>query len=228
MSLTPDYQRDWPAYFDAVADQPPRDTLLRALDATANDHAGRMAELFAIDLACGEGRDTREILRRSQPWRVFAVDNSDDALARLGASLPQESRARVRTACCPLEEVPARADMLPGTADLINASFALPFCHEDHFPALWAWIVRTLRPGGRFAGQLFGDRDEWAAVNPRRHFSRGQVLALLGWFDVEHFDEAEKTGSDALMATKRHHLFHIVAVKPTGGGHPAGRGLRPA
>lgn len=212
MSLTPDYQRDWPAYFDAVATLPPRDTLLRALAlfASASPSPPRAT---AIDLACGEGRDTRAILSSPLHFHVTAIDNSPEALPRLHASLHPAETSRVTTLPLALEEVPSHAGLLPSESDLINASFALPFCHEDHFPALWTWIVRTLRPGGRFAGQIFGDRDQWAAVNPRRHFTREATLALLTPFDIEHFEEVEKDGSDATGGTKHHHLFHIVAQK---------------
>ncbi len=226
MSLTPDYQRDWPAYFDAVANQPPRDTLVRALDAFEKDDAPAAKPVWrvAVDIAAGEGRDTREILRRNGAtrWKVMAVEHDFQGCDRLSKSVSHLHRDRLYLNANRMEEVAAifhkgakigSTDRLVRQVDLINASFALPFCHEDHFPALWDWILKTLKPGGRFAGQIFGDRDEWAAVNPRRHFTREQTLALLAPFDVEHLDEVEKDGSDALMRTKHHHLFHIVARK---------------
>lgn len=212
MSITPDYQRPWPAYFDAVASQPPRDTLLRALINMQRTPTDTTAPIIAIDLACGEGRDTRAMLASPLNLHVFATDSSPDAITRLRATLPAAHVARVTPLQLSLETA-ATSPLLPTAAHLINASFALPFCHEDHFPTLWKWIVQTLTPGGRFAGQIFGDRDEWAAVNPRRHFTREDTLSLLAPFEFEHFEEVEKDGSDALMKTKHHHLFHIVARK---------------
>ncbi|MFO0831835.1 MAG: class I SAM-dependent methyltransferase [Phycisphaerales bacterium] len=212
MSLSPQYQRDWPAYFDAVADQPPRDTLLRALAAFDAERALPTAPA-AIDLACGEGRDTRAILASGPSFHVHAVDNSPDALSRLRARLTAAQARRVTPVALALEHVADRPHLFPAHAHLINASFALPFCHEDHFPRLWAWITSTLLTGGRFSGQIFGDRDEWAAVNPRRHFTRVETLDLLSPFHIEHFEEVEKDGSDATGGTKHHHLFHIVARK---------------
>lgn len=97
--------------------------------------------------------------------------------------------------------------------DLVNASFALPFCSPDSFPALWAWISRILDTGGRFAGQLFGDRDEWACVRPKSHFTRSQVEQLFQGWQIEHFEEVEKEGDDATGKPKYHHVFHIVARK---------------
>ncbi|MEC4815643.1 MAG: methyltransferase domain-containing protein [Scytonema sp. PMC 1069.18] len=36
---------------------------------------------FAVDLGCGDGRDTVELLR--QGWRVLAIDGEAEAIARL-------------------------------------------------------------------------------------------------------------------------------------------------
>jgi hypothetical protein len=81
---------------------------------------------------------------------------------------------------------------------------------------LWKWIETTLagdtiRPAGLFAGQFFAQRDEWATVNPRRHVTRDQLLALLKGWHIIHLEEVEKEGSDAMGGTKHHHLFHVVA-----------------
>jgi SAM-dependent methyltransferase len=215
--VTSDYQRNWRAYFDAVADQPPRETCLRALAAFVPAPAG--AERLALDLACGEGRDTRAMLARDPSWRVVALDASGEGLSRLRASLPPGDAARVRTVEMTLEAVARDLPLALAPAgiaraprfDLVNGSFALPFCDEAAFPHLWAFVRSALATGGRFAGQFFGDRDEWARVNPRRHVSRDEALALLDGLTLEHFDEVEKEGSDALGGMKHHHLFHIVA-----------------
>lgn len=230
-TLTPDYQRDWPSYFDAVKDQPPRDTLLRALGAFEREPA---LPRLAIDLACGEGRDTREMLRRG--WTVLALDSDPEGVRRTLAQLDPAWRARCTVRRMTMEEIPGllqpppsgripaglgagSSPLSPDSAPLpilpalINASFALPFCTPESFPTLWQWITRTLAPGGRFSGQLFGDRDEWACVRPASHFTRAQALDLLAPFHIEHLDEVEKDGSDAMGGTKHHHVFHVVARK---------------
>ncbi len=209
--LLPGYQRDWPAYFDAVKDQPPRDTLLRALrELTASPLP---EQWLAIDIACGEGRDTRAILAASPAARVLAIDSSHEALARLRNSLSAQDTQRVTNADWPMEHIPTQAKVAPNSATLINASFALPFCHEDYFPTLWQWITTTLRPAGHFAGQIFGDRDDWTNDNPRRHFSRAQVESLLAPFNIAFLDEVEKDAKDAMGGVKHYHIFHIVAQK---------------
>ena len=67
------------------------------------------------------------------------------------------------------------------------------------------------RRGGRFSGQLFGERDEWADNRELTFHTRTEVEALLDGFDLERFDEVENDGQTALGEGKHWHLFHIVA-----------------
>ncbi len=225
-TLSADYQRDWEEYYSAVAGKPPRDTLVRALDLFEREdrEAGAPVWRVGVDIGCGEGRDTREMLRRAGPtrWSVMASDSTGAGLARVCEGLPNEHADRVFLASCSMEALPkshatvyhGRSKRSAGAVDLVNASFALPFCTPESFPVLWAWIRRVLKPGGRFAGQFFGDRDEWACVRPRSHFTRAQVEQLLQGLVVEHLEEIEKEGDDATGKPKYHHVFHVVARKP--------------
>jgi len=190
----------WSQYYDVMAGTPPRDTLLAVLERF--DASG-----FAIDLGCGEGRDTVELLRRG--WQVLAIDGTEEAIARLlqREDLPYPERLTTQVARFDQVQLPP--------ADLINASYSLPFCFPVDFPALWQQIETTLKPGGRFAGQLFGDRDSWAAISTHTHHTRAQVEALLQNFEVELLDEEEKDAVTALNEAKHWHLFHIIARKPT-------------
>lgn len=201
-------QRDWPSYFDRVAGKPPRETLVAALDAfdAAGTPAGhRTTPPLAIDLGCGEGRDTAELLRRG--WRVLAIDGHPDGLRRLGErDLEHPDRLEIRHA--PFEHLE-----LPRAA-LVNASFCLPFCPPDHFAALWKTIVDAIEPGGRFAGQLFGDRDDWASIPDRSHQTRAEAEMLLNAdFTIERFEEVEDEGKDALDNPKHWHRFDVVAIR---------------
>ncbi|MBL8763849.1 MAG: class I SAM-dependent methyltransferase [Phycisphaerae bacterium] len=226
-TLSSDYQRDWPAYFEAVSNKPPRETLMRALNSIeiVDPHHALPEQPLAIDLGCGEGRDTRALLGRNGAvrWTVTAIDSSPVGLSKLAASLDAASAARVWPLNLPLEHVsqslaagvPAAPNgSLRSAAVLVNASFALPFCDPKAFPALWTWIRNILAPGGRFAGQLFGDRDSWAPARPASHYTRAAAIGLMLGFDLELFDEVEKDGEDAMGGRKHHHVFHIVARKP--------------
>lgn len=195
--------RDWPTYFDRVAGGEPRETLLEALNAFERD-APPDALRHAIDLGCGEGRDTAELLRRG--WSVLAIDAHPDAFRRLVSRPDLVNTDRLTMQMRAFESLHA----LP-QADLINASFALPFCPPHSFQILWSAIRGSIAPGGWFSGQFFGDRDSWATIRDRSHFTRSQARNLLKGLDVVRFDEDEKDGSDASGNQKHWHVFHVVA-----------------
>ena len=193
---------DWPGYFRAVLGKEPRETLARALDLfTDEEFAGGLA----VDIAAGEGRDTLELLKRG--WKVVATDSHADAFSYLWPRVPEAWKLRLTTI-----EVNF-AEMEVPSCDLVNASFALPFCEPRHFPGLWARIVAAIRPGGRFAGQFFGRRDSWASISNRTHHSREEMLKLLEGFDIEMIREEERDDAPDVRNPKHWQLFHVVARK---------------
>jgi tellurite methyltransferase len=179
----------WGRYYDAAKGGGPRETLLLALNLFESEDGG--GERLAVDLGCGEGRDTLELLRRG--WRVLAIDAEREAIERLRArpDLDSAAAARLETRLISF----AAAEW--GRADLINSSFALPFCPPDQFPALWERIPSSLRRGGRFSGQLFGDRDGWAQDPALSFHRRAEVEDLFQAFQLERFDEIEENGKTA-------------------------------
>jgi membrane dipeptidase len=190
-----DTWRPWGRYFAAAGDDP-RPTLV--------DAVARFAEPgLAVDLGCGAGRDTAELLRRG--WRVLAIDREQEAIDRLHALVGPDSsqlesrRERFETASWP-------------PCDLVNASFSLPFCSADEFAAVWRRIVDSLHPGGRFSGQLLGERDDWAGSGVVVH-TRAQVAELFEPFEVEAINEFDGDGSTAVGTRKHWHLYHVVARK---------------
>lgn len=191
-------QRDWNAYYNAVANRPPRKTVLTAL--AAFDHPG-----LAIDLGCGDGRDTVEMLR--QNWTVLAIDREPDAIARLLA------RSQLNTEQLSTQIASFETLQLPPSVDLINASFSLPFCPTAAFPGLWNQIFLSLRTGGRFSGHLFGDRDSWAGNELINSWTRSQLETLLKPYTIELLEEEEHPGTTPLGEDRYWHIFHIVARK---------------
>lgn len=193
---------DWPGYFGSVLGKGARETLIAALDSFARED---FAEGLGVDIAAGEGRDTLELLERG--WRVVATDGHPDAFKLLWPRVRPELKPRLTTVEADF------AEMQVPDCDLVNASFALPFCLPGHFPSLWSRIVAAIRPGGRFAGQFFGDRDTWASLPGRTHHSREEVLELLKGFDIELLDEEEKDDPQEVRKPKHWQIFHVVAKK---------------
>jgi SAM-dependent methyltransferase len=217
-------RRDWPAYFDRMVGKPARETLVRAADALAAEGFGAKAtgdagpvgvgraQPWAADLGCGDGRDTAELLRRG--WRVWAQDSSADGLARLRAR-PECAAALGDGRLLVVDADFAAA--APPRVRLVNASFALPFCPPGEFAALWARIDGAIERGGRFAGQFFGDRDDWAVIEDRTHLTRGAVIGLFEGYVLEWMVEEDRPSAHAPGTPegqhKHWHVFHVVARK---------------
>lgn len=204
----------WAPYFDAVAGRPPHETLLDALDRFDREPSPGVGPRLAADIGCGGGRDTVELLRRG--WHVLAIDSEPEALQRLEARTPADARPRLRTLLATYET------LAPEPVDLINASYSIPHCTEGAFDAMWDRLTAAIRPGGRFAGQLFGVRDDWDGQGPaptagwrsgRQLHTREQVAALLerAGLVAETLRELEEDGHTAVGRPKHWHLFHIVA-----------------
>jgi len=191
--------RRFRAYHDAVAGRPPRATLLRALDAFDAEH--RVG--FAIDLGAGEGRDAVALLQRG--WSVLAIDTDALALARLRGRADVPSGARLVTLHGSF------VDTTWSSVDLVNASFALPLCPPERFPELWRRLRASLRPGGRFAGQLYGEHDSWAGRPGVTVHSRAAARSLLAGWTVEMFEEEETDAVTPRGEAKHWHIFHVVA-----------------
>ena len=187
--------KDWTRYYDAAGDDP-RHTLLDAL--ARFDEPG-----FAVDLGCGTGRDTFELLRRG--WRVLAIDAQEEALRRVRSAVGGYERLETQAATFEDATLPP--------CDLVNASFALPFCPPGRFDAFWARIGVALPTGGRFCGQLFGDRDGWAGDSAITFHARADVDRLLVGYDAELLDEEEEDSTTVVGDAKHWHLFHVVARK---------------
>jgi len=200
-----DEHEDWRKYYQETGTRPPRETLLFALDRFET-------ELFegphrsAVDLGCGNGRDTIELLRRD--WSVVAIDGEPTAIEELRArpDLPTNARlttkvARFETATWP-------------DSHLVNSSFALPLCPPETFPGLWQRIKDSLLPGGRVSCQLYGERDSWAGDPTITFLSRSEIDGLLADLTVEHFREEEDDSVTPRGTPKHWHIFHIVARKP--------------
>jgi SAM-dependent methyltransferase len=195
----------WVKYYQATEGRPPRPTLLFALDRFAAEGIrGR-----AADLGCGDGRDAIELLRRA--WSVVAIDGEPKAIERLRGrgDLPENAKLDARWGMFEAMDW--------GTVELVNSSFALPFCPPGAFPALWRKIDASIVTGGRFAGQLCGPRDSWAERGmdnrPITFHDEASTRKLFANYTLELFEIEETDSVTPRGETKHWHLFHIIARK---------------
>ena len=194
----------WRAFYRWTAARPPRELLLRTLDHISWEGRGRKRRR-AIDLGFGAGTDTLELLKRG--WQVLAVDGQKDAADFLNRRAPPRLRPNLTTLVAQMEAL----ELPP--ADLVYASYSLPFCSPEKFPPLWARIRRALRPGGHFAGQLFGNRDEWYGERPMTFHTLRQVRSLTRGYKVELLRETVEDGR-AFDGPKHWHLYDLILEKP--------------
>ncbi len=191
---------DWPGYYDGQGEREPRDLLLEVL--ASFDREGRNG--VAVDLGCGQGFETAELLRRG--WEVVAIDATEEGIRRLRRRIPDEHASRLRTVVSPMQDVD-----IP-SADLVHASFSLPYCPPDAFPRLWRDLRAAIRPEGRFAGELFGDRDTWAATERDMTFlDVSSARELFDGMELESFEEEESEDEGWGDEIKHWHVFHAIA-----------------
>jgi tellurite methyltransferase len=202
----------WAAYYRFTAKRPPRELLIQTLNHVAWE-GRRGRSRTAIDLGFGAGTDTLELLRRG--WKVLAIDGQKTAARFLARRVPPDLEDALTCLVAPMEGL----ELPP--ADLIYASFSLPFCSPSGFSALWSTIRASLRPGGHFAGQLFGDTDDWHGARPMSFHSARQVRRLARGFKVELFRECFESGM-AFSGPKRWHYFDLILGKPPFNRHSYG------
>ena len=206
MTKDTDCPHDWPSYYEKTGERPPCETLLFALDRFDTEPATE--ERFAVDLGCGGGRDTIELLRRG--WRVLAIDAEPAAIEAVSSR----------------DDIPAGAELSGQAArfedaewprcDLINSGFALPLMAPDDFARVWPRITGSLEPGGRISCQLYGPRDSWLGRPGMTFHDRAAIDVLLAGLDVEMLREEEDDSTTVRGEDKHWHVFHIVACKRAG------------
>lgn len=202
--LNPDVET-WRRYLEATRARGPRPDVLRALEYVADPGP-------ALELGCGAGADTLELLRRG--FDVLAVDALAEAVEATRRRADEAGfGAGLETRRAPFETL----ELPRATYVLVAASFSLPFCEAARFDELWRRIEGSLAPGGVFVGQLFGDRDEWARddASPGNVFlPREEVERRAAGFDVLRLDEVEERRETALGEEKDWHLFHFILRAP--------------
>ena len=193
----------WPDYYAVTVGRPAWGTTVDAAERFAAEDGPGAPPRLAVDLGCGAGRDARELLKRG--WRVLAVDREPSAIEALRAATPEPDRGRLEAVQSDLAsfEVPP--------CDLVVASVSLQFLAEDDYTALMRRVSAALRPGGRFAGLLYGDRDESAGEPGVTCPSPDAIRDHLADYEIEAWFEREEDGKMALGDPHHVHLIEVVA-----------------
>jgi tellurite methyltransferase len=191
-------------FIEATRGRETPELLLRAMELVPTGHA--------LELGCGAGDDAMTLLQRG--YRVTVVDEKQSAIDAVNERVTaKELRTRLAVHHLPFE----RFEFEVRSYDLIQARFSIPFVAPAAFPTVWTGVLRGLRAGGVFTGQLFGPRDSFATDPDRDRiiaFSRSEVDVLLRELTVHHLEEVEKDGHTAIGTPKHWHVFHILAQRP--------------
>jgi tellurite methyltransferase len=196
----------WPEYYQRLTGRQPRPLLGRALTMFEKDSTPNSG-LQAIDLGCGDGIETLALIE--QGWNVLSIDSEPEAMRLVESRVPAEKGGQLQTQNASFEA----AQFVP--ANLIYAGLSLPFCAPQNFDTVWRNLVRSIKPGGRFAGHFFGNRDTWAANPDMTCLTRHHVESLFSEFEIEYFDESENDHPTALGDPKHWHSFEVIARKQT-------------
>lgn len=195
---------EWSVYYQVVPKDKPKETLLKAIN-LFEENINTDIKKIAIDLGCGHGPDTFELLKKG--WNVTAIDNQKEGLDIIkNLILPEWSE---RLVLCQHEF----EDLKLPKAQLVNASLCLPFCKPEYFHGLWNEIVESINSGGRFSGHLFGVNDSWAVYDNMTFHTRSDIDEMFKMFEIEHLIEIEEDGFQAGGVPKHWHIYNIVARK---------------
>lgn len=189
---------DWQTYYDKHRSRPVRSQVVRAVHLCANKET-------ALDLGAGTLVEARYLLE-SGFKRVVAVDSSPKIL-EFAKELDSK---RLEVLVNPFQNLV----LTPNHYDLITAQFALPFYGPKGFTDFFERLISSLKVGGVFTGQLFGDRDGWNTSESRLTFhTRTSAQELFKGMDIKEFEEEEKDGMTASGEKKHWHVFHFIVIK---------------
>jgi hypothetical protein len=185
-------------YIEARRFDPPRPLLMKAVTlADGKEHA--------LDAGAGALNATKYLLSAG-----FATVTAMDAAPRAREVAAELGDDRVTFALSRFEdfEFPARR------YDLVNAEFSLPFIAPSDFVPTFNRLLRSVRSGGIFTGQLFGPNDSWNVKNSGMSFhTRAEAEVFFREFDLIHFEEEDHPGTTKLGEPKHWHIFHIIAQR---------------
>ena len=194
-----DHYKDSIAFHKQKQARAPRPLLLKTLNLFGN-YVGR-----AIELGCGSGSDTIKLLESG--WSVCAVDAIPNGFENIKSKISSHQLSQVEFR----QEYFENLTMSVASADLIYSNLSIPFCRPERFDEFWTEIIRAINVDGRFAGNLFGDKDDWADRTDTTFKTKEQVYHLFRDFELEYFDEILKHGQVGASSVKQWHIFEVIA-----------------
>lgn len=194
----------WDAYYQNKLNEPAREFVAKTLQVLPHPH-----QVVAIDLGAGVGHETLLLLEKG--YHVKALDNQKAAFEFM-LKRPEivTHKDRLTTITSSFENLDF--NQLPA-ADIIVASFSLPFCRPENFDSFWINIVQKIKPGGYFIGNTFDPGFTVFAESDRikmTFHTKAQTAALFKGFKIISLNEIQK---EATIPGKQDHYYEIFAQK---------------
>ncbi len=177
--------------------RPAHDLLLERARLTPGEHV--------VDVACGSGELTMRIAAAVAPGTVTATDLSPKMIAATRELAEVAARGNVDAVCCDAEQL-GELDTLGALGSYDAALCSLGLMYVPDPATAIAELRRTVRPGGRVAVSVWGDRRNcgWAGVFPivdsrvvsdvcPRFFALGADGMLAGLLEACGFVDVEDT-----------------------------------
>jgi SAM-dependent methyltransferase len=193
----------WRRHLLKTEGDPPSELLKSALK-----QLSFQAREAALDLGAGGMKDAVFLARAVGFREVVAIDNSPAAAEIFAKKFTREElmEGRVKFFCQEFGQYSFPTNKF----DLVSAQFSLPFAEEES-AGLVEKIFKSLKPGGIFAGQLLGERDDWRKSKRVTIFGKDSIQKLFERFNILHFKELE--GEIGKSSKENWHLFEIIARK---------------
>jgi len=190
---------NWEEYVARTKDIKPRPLMVRAIELVGQKNE-------ALDLGSGALNDVRYLV--STGFKHITAVDSKPVAKDIIKNFPADIVIYVINS---FEEF----EFAEGKYDLINAQYALPFNTKESFSRVIESIIKSLKPGGVFTGQFFGDRDEWNTPEAKMTFvTKKEAEQFLKDLKVIEFTEEDKEGNTAAGKMKHWHVFHFIGIKP--------------
>ena len=215
---------DWGEYYEHHSGRPPRTELMQLLEAMRQKDQS-FEDKAALEIGAGNMIETKALLDAGF-GHVTATDITDGA-ENAAASLQMDVNdfahdvERLEFLKVGHQELPEH--LRDESLDLVVAYLSLQFVNPEGFQKLWRALGQALKPGGRIAVDLIGNRDGWAkrtladgsaAYKNMNFHSREETESLLIGFEQVQVIEDEYDAPTADGVPKHWHVFHIKAQKP--------------
>ena len=189
-------KKDWSEYYEFMREKPPSALLVAGLKYLKQKDK-------AIDIGGGSLRDTRHLLQEGLD--VTVIDSSP---------LLMDEAARIKDMRLHPMVVSFENYTFPKNEyNLASAIFALNFCNPLKFDAVFWKIIDSLKPGGIFCSELYGDHDEWSKLPGKTYPSKDRVMKLLVGLEIIRFIEEKTDKKDMSGEVKYKHVFQFIIRK---------------